>query len=335
MRRKRPLIGIGGVAVVGLALAAAFDLPPFGRGDDEGGIFASGTVEATDAQIGFEIAGKVDQVFAREGDAVGAGVLVASLDASDARARHAQAEAALAAARAMLIELEAGSRPEEIVQAKAAFEAAQQKLEDADRDLRRARALFEAAAVSEATYDKAQTAHAVAGSQAAHAREQLRLVQAGPRVERIRAQRALVTQAEAALRSAQEALDRCDIRTPFAGVVTVKHREPGEVVPPGAAVLTLMNPGDRWVRIYIPEDRIGAVQLGASASISSDTYPKRRYAGEVMFISPEAEFTPKNVQTAEERVRLVYAVKVRITADSDNELKPGMPADVRIELRES
>jgi HlyD family secretion protein len=93
-----------------------------------------------------------------------------------------------------------------------------------------------------------------------------------------------------------------------------------------------MNPNDRWVRIYIPENRVGAVSLGQRAAISTDTYPDKRYAGEVTYIAPQAEFTPKNVQTAEERVRLVYSTKVRVTEDPGLELKPGMPADVRLEV---
>ena len=96
-----------------------------------------------------------------------------------------------------------------------------------------------------------------------------------------------------------------------------------------------MNANDRWVRIYVPEDRIGAVRMGMPAAITSDTYPDKTYPGEVVFIASQAEFTPKSVQTTEERVRLVYAVKVRITTDPDLELKPGMPADVRLEFATS
>jgi HlyD family secretion protein len=91
-----------------------------------------------------------------------------------------------------------------------------------------------------------------------------------------------------------------------------------------------MNLDDRWVRIYVPETRVGAVHLGDSAVITADTYPDRRYGGAVSFIASQAEFTPRNVQTREERVKLVYAVKVRITADATYDLKPGLPADVRL-----
>src|SRR6185369_15678001 len=152
----------------------------------------------------------------------------------------------------------------------------------------------------------------------------------GPRPERIAGQEALVAQAEAAIRQADATLVNAIVRAPFDGVVTVRNREPGETVGAGAPVLTVTDLNDRWVRIYIREDLVGAVHLGQAATITSDTYPNQHYTGAVSFISTQAEFTPRNVQTSEERVKLVYAVKVRITGDTANALKPGMPADVNL-----
>jgi HlyD family secretion protein len=122
------------------------------------------------------------------------------------------------------------------------------------------------------------------------------------------------------------------VRAPFDGVVTVRHREPGEIIPAGSPVLSVLNREDRWVRIYVPETRIAAVRLGLGAEITTDTYRGKKYRGAVSQIASEAEFTPKTVQTQEERVKLVYAVKVRVDADSTYDLKPGMPADVRLAL---
>src|SRR5690606_6934429 len=160
--------------------------------------------------------------------------------------------------------------------------------------------------------------------------EQLALVRSGARRERVDAQRAAVRQAEAAVAQAQAMLSNARIRAPFAGIVTVRHRQPGEAVSPGMPVVTLMAPADRWVRSYVREDRVGRVSLGQRAEIRADAYPDRRYDGRVVFIAGGAEFTPRNVQTAEERVKLVYAVKVAIEGDSALELKPGVPADVRL-----
>ncbi|MBW3552714.1 MAG: HlyD family efflux transporter periplasmic adaptor subunit [Gemmatimonadetes bacterium] len=292
---------------------------------------ASGTVEATEADLGFQLPGRIAAISAREGDAVARGEELARLDAAELEARVAAARAQADAARAMLAELEAGARGEEVAQGRAGVRAAEQRLADADRDLARARALFEGGAVSREALDKAETARALAGEALEQAREQLRAVETGPRPERVAAQRAAVASAEAVVGQAEAALANAVIRSPLDGLVTIRHREPGETVQPGQPVITVMDPRDRWVRIYIPEDRIGAVATGQAASIRSDTYPDRVYEGRVVHVAREAEFTPRNVQTQEERVKLVYAVRVAISGDPEMVLKPGIPADVRIE----
>lgn len=307
-------------------------LPVVRRAGQRGRLEASGTVEATEAQLGFTVPGRIDSIRVREGDRAEAGAALASLDRVEAAARRAQAAAQLAAARSQLEEMVRGSRKEEVAQARAALEAARQRLADAKLDLERTQALIQNHVVSQQTFDKAKTAHDVASAQADQAEEQYRLVVAGPRRERVEAARAQAAQAAAALAGADAALANMVIRAPFAGVVTVRHREPGEIVGAGAAVISLMDRDDRWVRIYVSEARIGAVRTGQAATITSDTFRGKTYPGEVVYISSEAEFTPKNVQTSEERVKLVYAVKVRITGDAAFELKPGMPADVRLAL---
>jgi HlyD family secretion protein len=209
--------------------------------------------------------------------------------------------------------------------------AATERLNDARRDLERTKQLYGGGAVSEEAYDKARVAFDVAKSQYEQAQEQLKILETGPRKEKIEAQRAQLAQAEAAVRTIDAILANMVIRAPFDGLVTVRHREPGEIVQAGSPILTIMNPNDRWVRISIPENRIGAVQMGQSATITTDTDPAKVYRGKVIFIATQAEFTPKTVQTTEERVKLVYAVKVRVTEDPAYDLKPGMPADVRLE----
>ncbi|HLA77964.1 MAG TPA: efflux RND transporter periplasmic adaptor subunit [Vicinamibacteria bacterium] len=296
---------------------------------------ASGTAEAVEARVGFQAAGRVEEILVREGDRVAQGQVLARLDTAETEARRRQALAQIAAARALLDELTRGSRPEEVAQARSALAAAAERLLDAERDRERMRSLHQAGAVSRELLDKSALAGEVAAHQRAQALEQLRLLEQGPRAERIEAQRAQLDQAEAALSVIDANLANMTLRAPFPAVVSVRHREPGEAVSPGAPVLTLTNLDDRWVRIYVREDRIGAVQLGQAAALSSDTYRGKTYTGEVTFISPQAEFTPKSVQTTEERVKLVYAVKVRITGDDGHDLKPGMPADVALSLKRS
>jgi HlyD family secretion protein len=298
-----------------------------------GSVGASGTVEATEASLGVQVAGRIEGIRAREGDKVKAGDTLAIVDRAELNARHAQAEGQLAAARALLSEMERGARSEELAQAREADSVAAARLADAQRDLARAQTLFREGAVSQEAFDKARLAADVARSQREQAAQQLQLVRSGPRAERVAAQRAVVAQSEAMLRQGAAQLANAVVLAPFDGVVTVRHRQPGEVVAPGAPILTVANLGDRWVRIYIAEDRIGAIQLGEPATITTDTYRDRQYTGEVSFIASQAEFTPRNVQTAEERVKLVYAVKVRITGDTANALKPGIPADVVLRPR--
>ena len=322
---KRPLIIAVAAALVTVVLAIL--LWPHGKD----GLFASGTVEATEAQLGFPAAGRLQALLVQEGDSVVAGAEVARLDRSEAEARRNQAQAQADAARALLRELESGSRSEEIAQAKAAGDAASERLDEARRDRERTQILYDSGAVSREVYDRVVTAFDIAQSQHTQAAEQLRLVESGPRFEKIEAQRAQVAQAEAAVRSIDAQLQNMVIQTPFGGIVSVRHREPGEIVPAGTPVITLLNRDDRWVRIFIPEDRIGAVRIGQTAVVTADTYPDKEYRGEVAMIASQAEFTPKTVQTAEERVKLVYAVKVRITGDPSHDLKPGMPADVRLQ----
>jgi len=297
----------------------------------DGEIQASGTVEATEADLGFQMAGRIAWVGPRMGDSVQVGEEVARLDQEELLARKRAAEAQREAARALLAEMNTGSRPEEIAEGQAALRGAEERLADAQRDLERARRLFDGGAVSREALDKAETAARVAESAVDQARERVRLLEEGPRRERIAAQQAVVAQAEAAVAQVDAALSNSVVTIPFQGVVTIRHREPGETVSPGAPVLTVMDPEDRWVRMYVREDRVGEVSLGQRATITSDTYGDRTYRGEVIFISSEAEFTPRNVQTTEERVKLVYAVKVQITEDPSHDLKAGIPADVVLE----
>jgi len=295
---------------------------------DTGEIRASGTVEATDADLGFQMAGRIEAILVREGDSVQAGAEVAFLDQEELQARRRSAEAQEEAALAFLAEMESGFRTEEIEEGRAALRQAEERRDDTLRDRDRANRLFDGGGISQEMMDKAATAFRVADAVVDQAQQRVKILQDGVRPERITAQRAVVSQAEAAVAQIDAALRNSVVTVPFPGIVTVRHREPGETVSPGFPVLTVMDPEDRWVRIYVREDRIGEVQLGQEATITSDTYPDRSYRGEVVFIANESEFTPRNVQTTEERVKLVYAVKVRITEDPSHDLKAGIPADV-------
>jgi len=142
----------------------------------------------------------------------------------------------------------------------------------------------------------------------------------------------LLDQARAALRTAEVRLDDLTVDAPVSGVVLSRNAEPGETVAAGVTVYTLGNLANPWVKVYVNETKLGLVRLGQKAQVSVDTFPGKVYEGEVTYIASEAEFTPKNVQTQEERVKLVFGMKVGVQNIND-ELKPGMPADVKINMR--
>jgi HlyD family secretion protein len=325
MKRRRVAVAVAAVGV--LLVAAWLALGPGASGSSA--VVASGTVEATEADLGFQVGGRISEIAVREGDRVGLGQELARLETAELEARVAAARAQVDAARALLSELQQGARPEELRQARAAEAAARERMQEAQRVLERTRALEEGGAVSREALEQARTAYEVARAQHEQASEQQLLVQTGARRERVEAQQAVARQAEAVLAQAEAALSNAVIRAPFAGVVTVRHRQPGEAVTAGAPVLTVMDPNDRWVRIYVREDEVGRVSLGQRAEIRTDS-DREVHAGRVTFIASHAEFTPRNVQTAEQRVKLVYAVRVALTEDAPQALKPGMPADVTL-----
>jgi HlyD family secretion protein len=318
------------VAVVVVAAAVVVWLFVAGRNGSTDALEASGSVEAMEADLGFQTGGRIASILVNEGDVVQQGSELARLDVAELDARRAGAEAQLDAARALLAELRQGARPEELRQARSMELAARERMQDAARALERTRTLEEGGAVSREALDQARTAHEVARAQHAQTVEAVQIAQRGARAERIDAQTAAVRQAQAALGQAQAQLAHALVTAPFDGVVTVRHRQPGEAVGPGAPVVTIMNPGDRWVRIYVREDAIGRVSVGQRAEIRSDSDRDRTFDGRVTFIATQAEFTPRNVQTTEERVKLVYAVRVAIEGDAGMMLKPGVPADVRL-----
>ena len=319
------------VVPIVVLLAAALLWWMYGRSRRQQEVTASGTIEATESQLGFATGGQIVALRVQEGQAVKAGALLGELDSTETLARLAQWRAQAGAASAQLTELQRGSRTEEITQARAQVVAAEQTAADAARELARIKGLADRDLVSRQSLDQAQVTSDVAAARLDQARAQLAMVEEGPRPEKIAAQRALVSAAEAQLRAAEAAAVHLRLYAPGDGIITIRYHEPGETVGAGVPVVALLDPSDRWVRIYVPENRIGQVSLGERATITSDSWPDSSFVGEVEFISPQAEFTPRNVQTTEERVRLVYGVKVRIAGDPGLLLKPGTPADVALE----
>lgn len=282
---------------------------------------------------------------------------LAELEAGSRPEEIAAAAAAMQQAAFRLADLEAGSRPQEIAAADATFRAAAAQKAQAQSDYARAKQLYEKKMISSEQYDAARTAYDVAAeryrdaaerfdlikegsrkqqiAQARAAWEQAKaqyaLVKAGPRKETIDQARAKVQQAAAALSLAEMRLSYATIVSPMSGVVLSKNIEPGEYVAAGTPVVTVGDLVNVWLRAYIQETDLGRIKVGQKASVTTDTYQGKVYPGRVSFIAQEAEFTPKNVQTEKERVKLVYRIKIDIT-NPNMELKPGMPADAVIEM---
>lgn len=315
-----------------------------GRSHCPAPLTVSGYIEATEVRVGFESAGRVVAVVAAEGDLVKEGAVLARLDDREARLRLAEAAAVLRGAEARLAELKAGSRAEQVraaqaavAQAAAAEEQAAVALAAAERELKRVEQLCAQEAVPPQQVDAARDARDSAAQQLAArraatqaARAQLALVQAGATAAAIRNLSAAVDQARAARDLARLNLERTVLKAPVGGTVAARLVDVGATVAPGTPGFTIADLRDLWVRVYVPEPALGKVRLGQRVTITVDSFPGRHFAGRVIYIAPEAEFTPRNVQTPEGRSETVFAVKVAVL-EGAGMLKPGMLADVVLE----
>jgi HlyD family secretion protein len=293
------------------------------------GIKVSGNIEITDVAVSFKIPGKVVERLVSEGDPVKTGQMVARLDDKDLNEEIAQRQAQVAQAQSVLAELRRGSRPEEIAQAEAVLERVQADGDRAKTEWERQKKLYEREVISTREYEAAKTTFDGTLARIREAREALTLSRKGPRQEKIDQAGAALEQSRQALALANTRKSYAVLFAPLSGTVLSDNIEPGEYVSPGTPVLTMGDLTHLYLRAYINETDLGRVKLGQKVRISTDTFPDRAYEGKITFIAAQAEFTPKNVQTQKERVKLVYRIKVDIP-NPRMELKPGMPADGEI-----
>lgn len=301
------------------------------RGQPESTLRLSGNIEAHESLVAFKVAGRIVALPVREGQKVAAGTLLARLDDTDYRAQVQLDEAAVRVREAELALARAGGRREEIGAANAVVRDAEADLQQKATDFQRYDYLYRERAVPPQMRENALTALRRARANYDRARQQRRETVAGARKEQIAISRSQVEQARAALEASRIRLGYTTLTAPTAGVVLVRQAEVGEVVAPGTPVVTIADLDHLWMRGYISETDLGRVRWGQAATITSDTFPDRRYRGRVSFISSEAEFTPKSIETHRERVMLVYRVKIDVE-NPRHELKPGMPVDAVIEL---
>ncbi|MBI5632944.1 MAG: efflux RND transporter periplasmic adaptor subunit [Nitrospirae bacterium] len=325
---KKRLLIIGALIIIGFVV---FLLNRQGNRNGKD-IILSGNIEVTEADLGFKYGGRIAALYKDEGQIVAKGESLALLDSAEIEGQADQSRALLNETRTRLNELKAGSRPQELTQAKAQVANAEAELIKAKSDYERYSSLYEKGVVAAEQRDAMKKSRDVATAQHQKALEALSLLKEGPRREEIQAAGSRVHQAEAAVKVSEERLKETVLTAPLSGIVLQKNAEKGEIALPGIAIYTIGDLQHPWIKIYVKEDKLGLVRLGQKAEITTDSYPGKKYEGVVTFISSEAEFTPKNVQTREERVKLVFGVKVSVKNMND-ELKPGMPADVTIYLK--
>ncbi len=358
------------------------------------GIVVSGNIELTEIAVSFKVPGKLAELHVDEGASVKRGMLIARLDSEqirrqrdgyDAAAQAAESgyrqlltaislqketlaantqlgQAEVRQAKAHLDEMLAGSRSQEVAQARAALDDARTQHALAQRDWERAQQLFAKEDISATQHDQYRTQYERTGAQVKQIGERLALVVEGPRKEQIEVARAQLDRAKAALRLNESArlelqrkqqelearraeIDRAKAQvavvdsqindtvatSPVDGVVLVKSAEPGEVLAAGIPAVTIGDIDHPWVRAYVQETDLGRVKLGGKVKVTTDSYPGKFYNGHVSFIASEAEFTPKQIQTEEERVKLVYRIKIEVE-NPQRELKSNMPVVAELEL---
>ncbi len=292
---------------------------------DTGAIQASGHIEATEIRLAAKVGGRLLEAPFEEGNTITTGELVGRLETVDAEHQLAQARANAEAADAQLRLLLAGSRAEDLRRAEDQMAQAQAELDAARRDLDRLSGLADRGSATEKSRDDAATRMEIAERAVAAARAQLDKLVAGPRRQEIEAARAQRASAEAMVAAVEQQITDATVLAPTDGVVTTRVAEPGEILPPGATIALLTDLARPWLTVWIDEPSLSQVILGQQVTVLIDG-SDRTFEGTVSFISPVAEFTPKNVQTPDERAKLVFRVKVQL-ANPDGIFKPGMPAE--------
>lgn len=291
------------------------------------GLTATGTVEITRADVMPKVNGYLVELNITAGDPVKAGQIIARIGRPDLEAQLLRDQAALVKAQVQLTDLVKGARSQELQEAAANLASAQAVYKKAQTDLERYRTLFRDGAISAQQLDVAQSAYDVAYNALVAARSKQSLVEEGNRPDEIEAQRLEIQRCQAIVDASRTQLADTVITSPLNGVILLKNYEPGEYVSPGSAVATVGDMTDCWVKVYVSSAQLGLLKLGQPATVKIDSFPDRTFAGTVKEISQNAEYTPRQSITQQERANLVFAVKIKID-NAAGILKPGLPADV-------
>ena len=328
MKRRIPVL----IVLAALIAAGVYLYPQFTKKAKPANELAlSGNIEAHESLVSFKVQGRIVDLPVEEGQWVEPATLLARLDNADYTQRVRIDEAGVRVRESNLALTLAGTREQEIKAAQQTVLDAQADLQQKKLDNERAQHLYHEDAMSAQDRDLAETGLKRSEATFRAAEQRYNEALEGSRKEDIAIARANLKEAGANLGMSRVNLDYTTLRAPSAGVITVRQAELGEVVVPGTPVVTLADLDHIWLRAYVAETDLGRIRWGQDAAITTDTYPGKQYHGRISFISSDAEFTPKSVQTYKERVTLVYRIKIDID-NPNHELKPGMPADAHIRL---
>jgi membrane fusion protein YbhG len=297
-----------------LLLAAAGAFWAWRRARREKPFVLSGAIEARDVEIGSLLGGRIQKVLVDEGSTVAAGQPIVQFETDLIDLQIQQQRARVDQARADLLKALRGPRAEQIAAARALAE-------NTERERLRQRSLLDSGISGRETYDSAETA-------AKTAREAFLELERGNRPEDIAAARATLEAEEKQLGYLERQRAESLVRAPADGVIESMDLRPGDLVGANQPVAKMLEPSQLWVRVYVPEPELGRVRVGQKAALKVDTFPKREYSGHVVEIRTQSEYTPRNVQTLDQRMDQVFGVKVAI--DPSPDLKPGMAATVRM-----
>lgn len=320
---------LAGTALAAAVLVALGFFWPFRRHAEQ--LRLPGVVEIQEVRLGSKVGGRVAEVLVNEGDLVNAGQLLVRFEAPELEAQKAQLEAQLRSMEAELLKAKNGSRPEEIRQARSELEAAQADVEWTRQEFARVERLLRTGGSDRAEFDSARANRDRAVGRYNSARARLDLLLAGTRAEDIADAEAKVAQTRAKLREVEANLREAEVRAPERAIVDVVAVRKGDLVPANQPVLRVLRADDLWVRVYIPETLLGRVKKGQHARVTVDSFPDKTFDGVVTKVDEESEFTPRNVQSADERRYQVFGAKVRV-ADPDGVFKSGMAAEVVFDL---
>jgi HlyD family secretion protein len=313
----------------GVILVAALIFVVVSRSHGQREIALYGNVDIREVTLGFRVAGRLASLSVDEGDPVRAGQELARLDTTPIELERNEARANAAATGARLALLKSGYRAEDVEQARASAAERRAALKNADQALLRQEQLKGTGAVAQRVYDDAVAARDEAHARLQAAEQALAQYEAGYRKQEVAEAEANYARATAAAAQAEQHLTDAVLRASGDGVLLTRAVEPGAILAAGAPVFTVSLLAPVWARVYVSEPELGRVVPGRAVLLYTDARPNQAYHGRVGFVSPTAEFTPKNVETPDLRTALVYRARV-VVIDPDPALRQGMPVTVRL-----